>query len=103
MTWQEELRDAVSSLDDPEVASFAAARALSPEAARKFRVLVPRSYLRLADPRDPHDPIARMALAAPEELAEGGQRDPIGDLARRAAPRLTHRYRDRALLHVTNL
>jgi lysine 2,3-aminomutase len=42
---------------------------------------------------------------APEELdiSSAGLRDPIGDLDRRAAPRLTHRYPDRALLHVTNL
>lgn len=105
MTWQEELRDAVSSLDDPELAGYAFARVVAPETTRRFRQLVPRAYLRLIDPHDAHDPIARMAFASDEELAPPttGLRDPIGDLDRKAAPRLTHRYRDRALLHVTNL
>jgi lysine 2,3-aminomutase len=105
MHWQTELRDAVSSLDDPELAGYAFLRGVSKEAAAKYRVLVPRPYLRLIDRDDASDPIARMAFTSPEELLNSGAglRDPIGDLDRRAAPRLTHRYRDRALLHVTNL
>ena len=103
--WQQELRDAVSSLDDPELADYAFLGAVSREAAARFRLLVPRPYLRLIDPRDPQDPVARMAFASAEELVATptGMRDPIGDLAKQAAPRLTHRYGDRALLHVTNL
>ena len=106
-TWQEELRDAVSSFRDPELAGYAFARAHGalPEADLRFRQLVPRSYLRLIDSLDANDPIARMAFASPEELISSPEalRDPIGDLDRKVAPRLTHRYRDRALLHVTNL
>lgn len=103
MTWQEELRDAVSSFEDEELSGYAFARGISGEATTRFRQLVPRSYLRLVDKGDVHDPIARMAFASDEELLAGGMRDPIGDLDRKAASRLTHRYRDRALLHVTNL
>ncbi|NUM89431.1 MAG: hypothetical protein HUU37_09530, partial [Bdellovibrionales bacterium] len=85
--WQEELRQAAR-----------------PEPEGRYRTLVPAYYAALIDPKDPHDPIARMALPSMEELIAGaGLRDPIGDLARQAAPRLTHRYPDRALLHVTNL
>jgi len=104
-TWQEELRNAVSSLQDPELAGYAFARSASPESAGRFRQLVPRSYLRLIDRSDAQDPIARMAFAHAEELVTSGEglRDPIGDLEHKAAPRLTHRYGDRALLHVTNL
>lgn len=71
----------------------------------KFRALIPLYYLGLVDKNDPHDPIALMAFPTAEESKQSSSalRDPIGDLARQAAPRLTHRYRDRALLHVTNL
>ncbi len=74
------------------------------EVEARYRTLVPEYYLKLIDPNDPNDPIARMALPSAEELIQNqGLRDPIGDLVKQAAPRLTHRYRDRALLHVTNL
>jgi len=103
-TWQQELRDAVSSPRDPELSGYAFART-GGLVIEKFRLLVPRPYLRLIDPENPNDPIARMAFASPEELVTtpDALRDPIGDLDRQVAPRLTHRYRDRALLHVTNL
>ena len=42
MTWQAELRDAVSSLDDPELAGYAFARRLSAEATARFRLRVAR-------------------------------------------------------------
>ncbi len=89
-TWQAELRSA----HNPHESSV----------EQRYRALVPEYYLNLIDPNDPHDPIARMALPAADELLQAaGLRDPIGDLTRQAAPRLTHRYRDRALLHTTNL
>jgi lysine 2,3-aminomutase len=70
----------------------------------RFRTLVPEYYLNLIDPNDPADPIARMALPSADELKVSAQDllDPIGDKVHLAAPRLTHRYPDRALLHVTN-
>ncbi len=88
--WQQELRTAGARHDA--------------QVEERYRTLVPAYYASLINPNDPHDPIARMALPSAEELIAGaGMRDPIGDLARQAAPRLTHRYRDRALLHTTNL
>ena len=101
--WQEQLRDAVSSVKGLEHYAFFAARGLA--TGLRFRTLVPRYYLGLVNPADPNDPIAMMAFPSSEEATQspGALRDPIGDLARQAAPRLTHRYRDRALLHVTNL
>lgn len=88
--WQQELREAHAQ---PHA-----------DVGQRYRALVPAYYASLIDPNDPHDPIARMALPSTEELISGkGLRDPIGDLTRQAAPRLTHRYPDRALLHTTNL
>lgn len=101
--WQEQLKDAVSTLKGLEGYAFFSARGLA--TGLRFRTLVPRYYLGLIDRADPEDPIAKMAFPAAEEAVQspGALRDPIGDLARQAAPRLTHRYKDRALLHVTNL
>src|SRR5262245_35806677 len=105
--WQTEIREAISSVAElPDRLALFRER-LGPSAAveGRFRTLVPRYYLGLINPHDPEDPIAKMALAEPVELDASARahRDPIGDLARQAAPRLTHRYPDRALLHVTNL
>lgn len=100
-TWQEQLRDSVRSVTELEGYAFLRKDGAAAEA--KYRVLVPRYYLGLVDREDPHDPIARMAFPQSAELFSDGLRDPIGDLARQAAKRLTHRYPDRALLHVTNL
>lgn len=104
--WQTELREALKSLSEvPEHYAFLRKHGLAPHTEERFRTLVSRYYLGLIDPNDSEDPIARMAFASAEELESSPQalRDPIGDLARKAAPRLTHRYPDRALLHVTNL
>ncbi len=103
--WQEELRRAVSSPEELANDDYAFFRARPAVNDRRFRVLVPRYYLDLIDKNDANDPIAQMAFPSAEESQHSAHalRDPIGDLARKAAPRLTHRYRDRALLHVTNL
>jgi lysine 2,3-aminomutase len=106
-TWQDELRRAVSSVKELSGQGYAfldANPSLEAVEAR-FRTLVPPYYLSLIRKDDPEDPVAKIAFPSAAELAEprAGLRDPIGDLAKKAAPRLTHRYRDRALLHVTNL
>jgi lysine 2,3-aminomutase len=104
--WQSELKNAVRSVAG--LHGFAFLEAHSPglvAAEDRYRTLVPPYYLGLIRKDDPQDPIARIAFPSAEEAApaQAGRRDPIGDLEKKAAPRLTHRYRDRALLHVTNL
>jgi lysine 2,3-aminomutase len=104
--WQNQLREAVSSLEELAGSDYAFLRSRGPAAAvsATYKVLVPRYYLGLIQKDDPEDPIARMAFPTAEEAnVLHGLRDPIGDLSRQAVSRLTHRYRDRALLHVTNL
>ncbi len=103
ISWQEQLRQAISSVED--VKHFAFFRGRAALSSAKFRTLVPSYYLGLINPHDPNDPIALMAFptSLEQDQSPAALRDPIGDLARQAAPRLTHRYRDRALLHVTNL
>jgi lysine 2,3-aminomutase len=106
--WQLDVRDALTSIKELEGRGFAFydhRRGALEAVEARYRTLVPEYYLGLIDPLDPYDPIARIAFPSEEEGREprAGMRDPIGDLAKSAAPRLTHRYRDRALLHVTNL
>lgn len=107
--WREQLRSAVSSVS--KVADYAFfqtrfdASGLS-SVEERYRLLVPPYYLSLIDKNDPQDPIAKMAFPTPAEgeiLTGTALKDPIGDLAKQVAPRLTHRYSDRALLHTTNL
>jgi lysine 2,3-aminomutase len=105
-TWQSDIREAVNSLSDPRLTPYAFLSRLGDQVGRveaRFRTFVSPYYLSLIDRNDPWDPIARMAFPSAAELTGLGLRDPIGDLDRKAAPRLTHRYEDRALLHVTNL
>lgn len=102
--WQEDIRKAVSSVSDARLAGYSFLLKGRPSGVEgNYRTLVSPYYLSLINKHDPADPIARMAFPSAEENSGGGLRDPIGDLDQKAAPRLTHRYGDRALLHVTNL
>jgi lysine 2,3-aminomutase len=106
--WQLDIRDALTSIKELEGRGFAFYDERKGDLGAveaRYRTLVPEYYLSLIDPKDPNDPVARIAFPSSEEAngTSAGLRDPIGDLAKSAAPRLTHRYRDRALLHVTNL
>jgi EF-P beta-lysylation protein EpmB len=71
----------------------------------RFPILIPPYYAALIDRADPHCPIRRQALPNLEEAKNFPENfaDPLGDLAHRPAPRITHRYRNRALLHLTPL
>lgn len=104
--WQNDIREAVTTLADPRLHGYAFLSHLGNGirlVEEQFRTFVSPYYLSLVNRADPHDPIARMAFPSSAEASTIGLRDPIGDLDQKAAPRLTHRYRDRALLHVTNL
>ncbi|RZA05303.1 MAG: KamA family radical SAM protein, partial [Proteobacteria bacterium] len=106
-TWQDELRRAVTSVAELSGQGYAFLDENPGVAAveAKYRTLVPPYYLSLINKADPEDPIAKIAFPSAAEIAPSvaGRRDPIGDLEKKAASRLTHRYPDRALLHVTNL
>jgi EF-P beta-lysylation protein EpmB len=103
--WQKLLADAVS---DPR--ELCALLELDPSlvlpalaAARNFALRVPRSFLARMRKGDPNDPLLLQVLpvAAETQVAEGFVTDPVGDLERRAAPGLLHKYRGRALLVAT--
>lgn len=72
-------------------------------AAQDFALRVPRSYVARMRRGDPNDPLLLqvLPLAAESQPAEGFITDPVGDMERRAAPGLLHKYRGRALLVAT--
>jgi len=103
--WQQLLADAVS---DPrelctllELDSALVLPAVA--AAKDFALRVPRSYVARMRKGDPNDPLLLQVLpvAAETEVVEGFVTDPVGDMDRRAAQGLLHKYRGRALLVAT--
>lgn len=103
--WQQLLADAVTDplelctlLDlDPALVLPAVA------AARDFVLKVPRSYVARMRKGDPDDPLLLQVLpvAAETQVVEGFVTDPVGDMERRAAQGLLHKYQGRALLIAT--
>lgn len=103
--WQQLLADAVTDprelcalLDlDPALIQPALA------AARGFALRVPRSYVARMRKGDPNDPLLLQVLpvSAETQVVEGFATDPVGDLDRRAAQGVLHKYRGRALLVTT--
>lgn len=82
------------------LADPAQAAALAPVVA-EFRVLVPPALA--ARIGAPGDPVGRQVLPSPDEAVIRPEElhDPIGDRAHEPVPGLTHRYPDRAILHLT--
>ena len=103
--WQQLLADAVT--DPRELCSLLE---LDPSlvlpamaAATDFALRVPRSYVARMRKGDPNDPLLLQVLpvGAESQVVEGFVTDPVGDLDRRAAKGLLHKYRGRALLVAT--
>ncbi len=69
----------------------------------KYRVRVTPYYLSLANRDDPDDPIARQFLPSASELVKNGDPDPYDEEGHMPVPGIIHRYRDRALLLMTNI
>ena len=69
------------------------------DVARKYAVSVSPALLKLIDPSDPADPIARQFLPSLDELTTLPEEraDPIGDEAHSPVPGIVHRHPDRVL------
>jgi len=108
MSWQEELRQRVRSREQlerlisltPEERAWFARAGSRPES---FGLNISPHFLSLVS-GDPGDPIRRQCVPRVEELSflprESG--DPLEEEKHRVLPRLIHRYRDRALILVTD-
>lgn len=103
--WQQLLADAISDpLELCAILELDPALVLPALAAAKdFPLRVPRSYVARMRRGDPNDPLLLqvLPLAAELDLATGYAADPVGDLEKRAAPGLLHKYHGRALLVAT--
>jgi lysine 2,3-aminomutase len=73
-------------------------------AARQFPVRFTDYYLGLVDPRDPADPIRRIAFPEPAELEAdtGALDDPVGERAKSPVPFVVRKHPDRAILLVSS-
>ena len=104
-TWQTELAAAFTDLH--ELLDFLridpARLPVSPEAASRFRLKVPRAYAARMTPGDPDDPLLRQVLPLSDELrdAPGYQADPVGDLDAIIQPGLLQKYQGRVLMITT--
>lgn len=69
---------------------------------RRFRWAISPYYASLMRPGDPNCPVRRQAVPSPEELADGGEDDPMAEEWTSPAPCVTRRYPDRLIINVTN-
>jgi lysine 2,3-aminomutase len=104
--WRWQLRSSLKSredfarsfdLSDDELAGFEGD-------GRVFQIRSTPYYAALASKTIPQDPIRRILMPTGLELTEGAQAmlDPLGEKQHNPAPRIIHRYPDRALFLVTD-
>ncbi|WP_330381838.1 hypothetical protein [Defluviitalea phaphyphila] len=69
---------------------------------KKFRWAISPYYASLMDRDDPSCPVRKQAIPSIEELAEGGEADPMGEEFTSPVEGITRRYPDRLIIKVTN-
>lgn len=101
--WQAQLKSAARTAEDLLRLGFIRAEELGSYQSllKRFPLLITPYYLSLIDRQNPDCPIAKQAIPTLAESREGGKADPLGDLANRPASRITHRYANRVLVHLT--
>ncbi|MBS0262600.1 MAG: EF-P beta-lysylation protein EpmB [Planctomycetes bacterium] len=103
--WHSALAQAVRDPDEllDRLALPESLREPARQAADRFPLLVPRSYLARMRPQDPADPLLAqvLPLGAETQHVDGYLADPVGDADARRAPGLLHKYAGRALLVTT--
>jgi len=105
MIWQDELKSALRSAEDLFREGFIRAEEVEAyqRVISRFPFFLTRYYAGLINKENPKCPIRLQAIPSLEELETDGHftTDPLSDLAYKPAPHITHRYRDRVLLHLT--
>jgi len=107
LDWRGQLRKAARTLSDVEQTvrlTEQERRGLHWAEHGGMPVLIPPYVLSLIDTDDPQCPIRRQFIPRAEESqrVRGDLSDPLGEREHEVAPRLVHRYPDRALLLVTS-
>jgi len=106
--WQTELQHNITTVNELEAylpLSDAERHDLA-EVANRHPMNIPRYYLELIDPRDPHDPIRKLAVPSTDELIVAGAMgettgDPYGDDKHDKGNGILHKYPYTALVVAT--
>lgn len=105
MDWKVELQQAIRSAEELATEGFIDPKSVPSyeRLLQKFPLVLPRYYARLIDRADPFCPIRLQAVPQLRELDDGPgfEPDPLGDLEHQPVPRITHRYANRVLIHLT--
>jgi len=105
MNWEQEIATAFRKIEELVSEGF-----LTEEQAQrlesvseKYQFFLPRYYASLIDKSDPMCPIRLQAIPRWEESLSKKEEiaDPLQDLQHQPVPRITHRYANRVLLHLT--
>jgi lysine 2,3-aminomutase len=106
--WQQELQQNITTVSELEefLPLSADERKSLEEVATRHPMNIPRYYLELIDPNDPHDPIRKMAVPSTEELILAGAMgettgDPYGDDKHDKGNGILHKYPYTALVVAT--
>ncbi len=106
LDWKWQLRNSLKTIEDyAKIYKLSQDERLGFEGGGKlFSIRTTPYYASLADPENPEDPIRRILMPHKLELVEGAQQmlDPLGEKKNNPAPRVIHRYPDRALFLVTD-
>jgi len=106
--WQSELKHNITSVEELEsyLPLSDTERKDLTEVAERHPMNIPRYYLELIDPRDPHDPIRKLAVPSTDELIVAGAMgettgDPYGDDKHDKGNGILHKYPYTALVVAT--
>ena len=103
--WQDELGNNVTTLE--ELKEYTDLTAEEEEKLQEVIDLhpmsIPRYYLSLIDPKDPNDPIRKMAVPSVDELDVSGFYDTSGEMDNTKLPGLQHKYKNTVLLLSANV
>jgi len=104
--WKTELKQSLRTASDLYDAGFISKKELNEyrPLLDRYRFLLPRYYAGLIDKKDPECPIRLQAIPLLKELERHANftPDPLGDLQHQPASRITHRYQNRVLIHLTS-
>lgn len=104
--WVSELKQGLRTAEDLYRAGFIKQRDIPQYQTLigKYQFLLPRYYAQLIDKSDENCPIRKQAIPSLEEISASSPLvvDPLADLRHQPAPRVTHRYRNRCLIHLTS-
>jgi len=105
VSWEQELASSYRTMEQLSAAGFITKTEVAKlsAVAKRYKFLLPKYYADLIDRDNPVCPIRLQAIPSLAELeaAPGELSDPLQDLTYQPVERMTHRYGNRVLLHLT--